>query len=337
MSDRADSIGARTEGHRYWSWLVLQSNRWALATVILVTVFGLLVGLSQLELTPFREIAAERDGFQLLFTAFIGAIITGTSIVVTINQLVLSQELGAVGDQRDRMRQATEFRADIESKLSTATVSPEPAAFLSELTSGIETRAEELRQSVEDGSELDKQLDTYVEGLTATTDTVKTNLESAQFGTFEVLWAVLDFNYSEQIHKLRRIQHDYNEAYSDETAAAIEDVLELLELFGPAREHFKTLYFQWELINLSRALLYISVPALVVIGGLIMYVDEMALAGTPLGVDSLVWVASGGFTVGIAPFVVFTVFIVRIASVAKRTLAMGPFVLQETNRDQPGE
>lgn len=336
MSERADSIAGRIEGHRAWSWLVLQVNRWALTAVILIAVFGLLVGTSRLGLTPFREIA-QQDGVQLLFTTFIGAIITGTSIVVTINQLVLSQELGAVGDQRNRMEQSIAFRADVESKLATATVSPSPAAFLTELVDGIQGRADELQQSVDGETELAAELNTYVENLESTTETVKTNLESAQFGTFDVVWAVLDFNYSVQIHELRRIQHEYSAAYTEQTADTIQEVLDLLELFGPAREHFKTLYFQWELINLSRALLYISVPALVLIGGLIMYVDETALTGTVGGVDTLVVVASGGFTVGIAPFVVFTVFIVRIASVAKRTLAMGPFVLQETARETDTE
>jgi len=337
MSDSTESVGSRLSGHRYRSWLVLQANRWLLAAVILLVVFGLLLGASHLALTPFREIAADRDGFQLLFTAFIGAIITGTSIVVTINQLVLSQELGAVGDQRSRMRESVEFRADVEQKLSTATVSPEPAAFLSELIEGIRASAEELRQTVDSETELAAALDGYVDRLQKTTEQVTANLSSAQFGTFGVLWAVLDFNYSEQIHELREIQHAHAEECSTETVEAIEALLSVLKLFGPAREHFKTLYFQWELINLSRALLYISVPALAIIGGLIMYVDAAALTGTMLGVDVLVIVASAGFTIGIAPFVVFTVFIVRIASVAKRTLAMGPFILQETNRQADSE
>ncbi len=332
MSDSTDSVGSRISGHRYWSGIVLRANRWALSGAILLVVFGLLVGASQLSLTPFREIAADRDGFQLLFTAFIGAIITGTSIVVTINQLVLSQELGAVGDQRSRMRESVEFRADVEDKLSTATVSPEPAAFLSELTDGIRDRSETLQQTIGEDSEL-TALDGYIGRLQTATEQVTGNLEAAQFGTFEVLWAVLDFNYSEQIYELRRIHHDHAAACSADTDEAIEELLEVLQLFGPAREHFKTLYFQWELINLSRALLYISVPALAVMGGLSMYIDAAALTGTVGGIDSLVIVAAAGFTVGIAPFVVFAVFILRIASVAKRTLAMGPFILQETNRE----
>ena len=63
-----------------------------------------------------------------------------------------------------------------------------------------------------------------------------------------------------------------------------------------------------------------------------MYVDATTLPGTVLGVDNLVWLTSAGFVVGISPFVVFIAYLLRIATVAKQTLAMGPFILQETER-----
>nr|MCH7662101.1 hypothetical protein [Euryarchaeota archaeon] len=101
----------------------------------------------------------------------------------------------------------------------------------------------------------------------------------------------------------------------------------------PAREHFKTLYFQWELINLSRAILYAAVPALVVVAGMLMYVDVDAVSGATMGVDNLVLLTSGAFTISLIPFVILLTYILRIATVAQRTLAMGPFILRESERD----
>lgn len=112
-----------------------------------------------------------------------------------------------------------------------------------------------------------------------------------------------------------------------------DDLIDVLELFGPAREHFKTLYFQWEIVNLSRVLLYISVPALVIVGVVLMNLGPDVAPGTTFGIDNLVWVASAVYTVGLAPFVVFLVYVLRIATMAKRTLAMGPFILRETERE----
>ncbi|MWV41658.1 hypothetical protein [Natrialba sp. INN-245] len=317
-------------------WLLLRLNRWAFTGVILLAVFVVLVAASGLELTPLREIVESQDGIEFLFSAFIGAIITGTAIVVTINQLVLSQELGAVGQQRGRMQEAMEFRRDVERTIEEDASPPEPAAFLFELVDGVHERANELEAEMEDerDEELREKVTEYVEETTGNAESVKSDLRDAQFGTFDVVWNALNFNYSRKIYDARKIRADHSDSLSDEANEKIDHVIDTLQLFGPAREHFKTLYFQWELITLSRALLYISVPALTVMALLIMYVDGSALPGTTLGVDNLVWVTSAGFVVGISPFVVFIVYILRIATVAKRTLAMGPFILRESERDE---
>ncbi|WP_336365072.1 hypothetical protein [Halalkalicoccus salilacus] len=110
-------------------------------------------------------------------------------------------------------------------------------------------------------------------------------------------------------------------------------MIEILKLFGPAREHFKTLYFEWELVNLSNALLYISVPVLIIIGLVLMYLGPGAVPGTFLGVDNLTWVAAAAYTIELAPFVVLLSYILRIGTMAKRTLAIGPFILREADRE----
>ncbi|WP_265110129.1 hypothetical protein [Halosolutus halophilus] len=335
-SDSSDVLGQRVGVGGPKLWVLLRLNRWLFTAAVLATVFAILVGFSWLGLTPLRVIVQRHNGTFWIFSAFIGAIITGTSIVVTINQLVLSQELGAVGDQRNRMQEAMGFRRDIEDELEEDVTPPEPAAFLYELVDGIEEETTDLKHAMAGGhsDELQAKIDDYVDDVVENAQVVKGDLENAQFGTFDVIWNALNFNYSRKIYDARKIRSDHGDELSDDTVEEISEMITILKFFGPAREHFKTLYFQWELINLSRALLYISVPALTVMGLLLMYVDGNALPGTTLGVDNLVWVTSAGFVAGIAPFVVFIVFILRIASVAKRTLAMGPFILRESERDE---
>lgn len=341
MSSSAQSINTQEQSgdNRFRLWFLLRANRWALVGLILLVLYGCLIAASQLGLTPVRRIAASQGGVAFIFSAFIGAIITGTSVVVTINQLVLSQELGAVGKQRSRMQGAIDFRADVEAETETGVSQPEPAAFLSELVDSIQTRADNLNTAVSDGhdDELTSQVEAYVERLTDNAETVKADLDNAQFGTFGVIWAALNFNYSWKIYEARTLREQHSDSLSTEATTALDEMIELLKFFGPAREHFKTLYFQWELINLSRALLYISVPALLTMGLLSFYVDANTLYGSFFGTDILIWVVSVGFVVGVAPFVVFTVFVLRIATVAKRTLAMGPFILRETNRERSFE
>ncbi|MDL5362681.1 hypothetical protein [Halalkalicoccus sp. NIPERK01] len=317
-------------------WLLLKLNRWALAGAVLAVVFGSLVVATMADIGPVRALIASHDALWWIFSSFIGAIITGVTLVATIGQLVLSQELGAVGDQRERMEDAMEFRSDIEETTDLAVSPPEPAAFLQLLVDRTETQAERLRDVVEDerDEELREKIDDYVDNLAENGDEVSESLEGAQFGTFEVLWAAFKFNYSWKIFSARRIRNDHRESLSAEAEEAFDDTIELLKLFGPAREHFKTLYFQWELINVARALLYVSVPALIVVGAILMNVGPGSFPGRTFGVDNLVWVAAFGFTVGVTPFVILLSYVLRIMTLAKRTLAMGPFILREAEREE---
>ncbi|WP_440766183.1 hypothetical protein [Natronorubrum sp. DTA7] len=334
--DSGDDSGGQDRLGGARLWILLQLNRWALTGSILFVVYVILVAASLIDLTPLRTIVATHDGTFWLFSAFIGAIITGTSIVVTINQLVLSQELGAIGDQRERMSEAMDFRQTVEDTISEDSSPPEPGAFLFELVDGVSERANELEEVVADERDeaLREKIEDYVDDVTGNAETVKRNLDGAQFGTFQVIWNALQFNYSRKIYDARKIRDDHADSLSENADEKIDHVIDTLKLFGPAREHFKTLYFQWELINLSRALLYISVPALTIMAIMIMYIDANTLLGTTLGIDNLVWVTSAGFVAGISPFVVFITYILRIATVAKRTLAMGPFILRESERDE---
>ncbi len=315
-------------------WLLMRVNRWLLVAVVLLVSFLGFVGLSLLEFGSLREIARTKNGLRYLFSPLIGGIITGTSIVVTINQLVLAQELGAVGDQRSRMENAMQFREDVEDSVEMGTSPPEPHLFLVALLGGIETQAERLREAAADepDRERQRQVTEYVEELTDSIGPVRAALRQSQFGTFDLVWYALKFNYSLKIHRARQIRDEHAGALSDPTVEAFDDTIEALAFFAPAREHFKTLYFQWELINLSRGLLYTSVPALIVMGAMVTTVDATSVPGQTLGVDNLVLLTGAVFTLGIAPFVVFIAHILRIVTVARQTLAMGPFVLQETQR-----
>jgi len=326
----SDRMRERIPGSRLRVWLLMEANRLVVTAALLAGLFAAFVVLGALDPVGIRAAMGSADPIETAFQGLLTAIVTGVTIVVTINQLVLSQELGSVGDQRDRMAGAMAFRDDVEDVLDGATAPADPAAFLRALVEATRRRAEALRDEAADDERRDR-IEVYVDGLAANARSVDDRLQGARFGTFAVVSAALDFDYSWRIHEGRRLRDA--EAGSTAVDAAFDDVLAALGLFGPAREHVKTLYFQWELIDLSRAVLYAAIPALVVAAGMILYVDDPAtIQGSTLGVDDLVWVVSAAVTVSLAPFALLTSYILRIATVAKRTLAMGPFVLRETNR-----
>lgn len=94
----------------------------------------------------------------------------------------------------------------------------------------------------------------------------------------------------------------------------------------------KTLYFQWELIGFSQWTLYTAVPALIVAGVMLGVVDAGTFPGETVGVANVVWVAGGAFAVTLVPFLLFVSYLLRILTVAKRTLAIGPPILRESQR-----
>jgi hypothetical protein len=76
------------------------------------------------------------------------------------------------------------------------------------------------------------------------------------------------------------------------------------------------------------------VPALVVSIGGVLYLDNPAtITGTFVGIDALIWVVVVATTISLVPFMVLFSYVLRIATVAKRTLSIGPFILRPTDRD----
>ncbi|WP_178916527.1 hypothetical protein [Natronomonas gomsonensis] len=324
MSDDepADRMRERSPRSTVILYLLLDADRKLITTGIVGAVFVGLVAASLV--VPGAESALRAtDSVDTAFQALIGATVTGVTLVLTLNQLVLSQELGAVGDQRERMDGAMTFRDDVRDLLG-ETPPAEPSEFLQAMVAEIDSRAAAVR----DSGPLDDDLETMIEGTVSNADVVIERLEDADFGEFEVVRAALDFNYSWKIHVARRF---LDGELPDETREPLAAFADALELFGPTREHFKTLYFQSELIDLSRTVLYTAVPSLVVALGVTFYVDVAIFTDSILGVNTGVLLVTGAAAVVISPFAVLLAYVLRIATVTERTLSIGPFILRETD------
>ena len=330
-----DKLRRRVPGSQLKIQLLLELDRRLLTVLLLLVVFITLVLLGIADPVPVRAAMGSDDPVETLFQALTTAIITGVTLVVTINQLVLSQELGVVGDQRERMSGSMQFREDVETVLDAPISPPEPSSFLQALVDVSRKRADDLADAVRETRDerLRERVDDYVESLDRNASQVSDRLEDAQFGTFDLLLAALDYNYSWKIYEARRLRNEHEASLTEGGREAFDALVEVLTFFGPAREHFKTLYFEWELINLSRAMLYSSVPALLVSVSCILFLDDPGtITGTTLGVDNLILVVAAATTVALVPFMLLLSYVLRIATVAKRTLAVGSFVLRETGR-----
>jgi hypothetical protein len=315
-------------------WLLLNANRWLVAGGIVAGVFALVVTVGTLHPTSVRTLLDGGDPMETLFQGLLTSIVTGVTLVLTLSQLVLSQEQGPVGDQRERMEGAMAFRKDVEAIIEDPVSPAQPSAFLRSLVKLTKQRANAVGDAVTEleDADLNDRVAGFVEDVEDNAEAVQRSLEGAQFGTFDVVFAALNYNYSWKIYAARRLRAEHADSLDDDARAAFDDLVDALELFGPAREHFKTLYFQWELINLSRTMLYASIPALAAAVMGIVYLEPTLFPGTLLGVEYVLFVVSAGVAVSLLPFAFLLSYILRIATVTKRTLSIGPFILRETDR-----
>ncbi len=116
----------------------------------------------------------------------------------------------------------------------------------------------------------------------------------------------------------------YGDDLSAEGREALEELIETLELFSVAREHFKTTYLQRELTRFSQLTIYCGVPAILsamLIG--FLYAD---LGGPSINVDFLPVVVAALVAVVVSPLALLTSYILRTATVTRRTASVGPML-----------
>ena len=341
MADRSsdpepgEEMAERLPAGPVTSWVLVDGDRRALTGVLLASVFLALAAVGLAWPRSVRAALGSGDPVGTLFQAMVTAIITGVTLVVSINQLVLSQELGAAGDQRDRMAGALSFRSEAAGHIDEPVSPADPASFLRALLSTVRERAERLERgtAATAGDDAQREVASFASAVASEAERARERLDGAEFGTFEVMGAALDFEYSAAIYGAKRLREGDAVSFSAEGRRAMSELLDALELYGTAREHFKTLYFQSELINLSRTVLYVSVPSLVIATAFTLLFDPKNYPGTVLGLDVAVLLVAAAAAIAVAPFAVLLAYILRVATITRRTLAIGPFVLRDSERD----
>jgi hypothetical protein len=317
----------RTGVNRYLFWVLLSANRWAVVGGLAALVCSAFLLFGTFKPQALESMMASSDMVETVFSGLVGAIITSTTLVVSINQLVLSQEIGSLATQRERMDSTMDFYQNTDELFGSVTPA-DPAVFIQRLVDTCVDRAEALREAVAGGDDdLQRRVDAYVEDLLDNADVVSEELDDADFGSFTVVSPALDFNYAQKMYDVRRLGEQHEAALDDDQRTAFREMLEAVTMFGPVREYVKVLYIQWALVKLSRAILYASVPALVVAGGMVVFVDPATFPGTLFGVETMLLVVSGAFTLSVTPFLVFTAYVLRLATLAKQTLTVGPLIL----------
>lgn len=325
----ANTMADRADENRLKMIILMEINRLALAGALCLVVFLCFVFTVSVLDPSFVDKLRDADTIETIFTTMISVILTGTTLVVSIGQLVLTQETGPLGDQRDRMANAMDFR-DFTSEMTGKPSATDPDKFLGQLVDETISRSVALRDGLA-ATDVDirDDIEEFVDNILENAREVNEQLNEGGFGTFDVISASLNFNYSWKIGRIEELQNEHEKQLAEADLDRLEELKTVLSMFGPAREHVKTLYFQWELISLSQMILYAAIPAVIVAGVMAAIVGPQTVPGTLYGFDVITVVVGAAFSVTLLPFLLFVSYILRILTVAKRTLAIEPLILRD--------
>lgn len=325
-----DTVRERSDTSRIVSWLLLSGNRVVIAAMLAFVFFAIFTAAVHIIRPSLFQVDAEGDLAERLFSTMIIVIVTGTTLVVTFGQLILTQENGPLGDQLERLDGAMEFREGA-AKLIGKPCSTVPSVFLGEILGATAERARRIGDFDDTGNaQLNTDLADLSKGTIENADSVMENLDGAEFGTFDVVSAVMNFDYSWKVFQVERLMHEYGDDLTDEQTAAMGEFKSALMLYGPAREYIKTLYFQWTLIELSQVLLATTVPALLIAGVGLVTLDGKTFPAETFDIENIIPVMGLCFALTLFPFMIFITYIFRIFTVAKRTLAIDPLIPRRT-------
>ncbi|MFC7070805.1 hypothetical protein [Halobaculum lipolyticum] len=318
-------------------WLLLTGDRRAVAATLVFVVPAVVIPLSAYS-TVDVAVLFTRANTGRLFDTFLSGVILLVSIVVSVASLVVSQELSPVGQQRDRIERAAEFRRETESLLDTPMAPAGIGGFLravagaalsaaQELQAAVEATAERRDPDGEAGDDPAAEVARIVALADAESARTARSLDGAGSGGIGVLLAALEYDYAAQLHGLRAFRARHGEDLSASADEAVAEMVEALQRFAAAREFVKSLYFEREFARLARDLLVVSIPVIVCISYVILAVDVAQLDGTVFGLPTVLVFMTAAYAASLAPFMTLAAYVLRAATVALRTLSAGPFVL----------
>ena len=310
-------------------WILLEGDRRAITGALLTVTFVTILAAGQIWPFEIRNLLTETQAVQTILNTFLGGIILLVSVVVSINSIVLSYDITSITAQEDRIDAAVDFRQELD-ELGEPNVDPtEPSAFLQMTAERIRERTQALNTIVEEAeAEFARDLQEHIERVTETASNLERALDSPHGGEFGVLWLGLETDYGSFINRSRNLMSRYQNGSETESTEEFEELIRTMKLFAVGREVFKTLFYSQEVAELSRTLLVVSLPSILITAIAILAINANLLPDIWLfGLPPLLTFVAATFTVALAPFLTLTAYMLRLATVAQRTAGTGLFSL----------
>ncbi|NUB90728.1 hypothetical protein HTZ84_14210 [Haloterrigena sp. SYSU A558-1] len=315
---------------RFREWFVVEGNRVVVAALLAAVVLALLLALRWTGIIAF----VEPNSVTRVASGMIAGTFSLVTLVVSVNQLILSQEFSAAGKARERLQGVVEFRRDVADDAAVPATPAAPTRVLELLVESIRNDAAALGDAVADHDEAIREtVAGYTNDVHQRTEDIEQVLEHAEFGSFSAVSAAINYNEAWHLYAATHLQNEYADSLSPAAAESLEDLIESLKLFNVAREQFKTTYLQRELTRFSQLTIYAGVPSIlaaILIG--LLYAD---FTGPSISTAVMPYVVIGLITVGLSPLFLLVVYILRTATVTRRTASVGPMIPQKDPDEGP--
>lgn len=269
---------------------------------------------------------------QYILSSLISGNLTVVTLVISINQVIISRQLGSPGELREDIKNVNEFRESAFDPEQVDVVPVTPSDFLKLLLESIRRDVQRLGglTAQTETEQLHEDTDELVTDITQHVDRVIRLIEGTGSGTFDTLSALLTTNYADRIYQMRRLKSTHRDAMSEETKESIDGIISTLQQLDVARQYFKTLYIQTELSYISRVLLYAGI-----IAELVLVSTLLALTASGPAVAQILpsVVAPLVAAIGLLPLAVLFSYAIRLAVVSQRTIAITPFTTPEQEEE----
>ncbi|MFC6767728.1 hypothetical protein [Natrinema soli] len=316
---------------RFREWFLVEGNRLTVTATVLIGIFVLLVGLYELGVITF----VNPNSVTRVASGMIAGTFSLVTLVVSVNQLILSQEFSAVGKARDRLDGVMEFRQAVADDAAVPASPASPTRVLELIVESIHHDATGLADAVatHDDDELRETVVRYTNGVRERTDQIEDRIEKSSFDTFSAVSAAITYDESWHLYVGTHLRGEYADSLSPAAMAQLDDLIESLELFHVAREQFKTTYLQQELTRFSQLTVYCGVPSILsaILVGL-LYAD---VTGPSVSAAVLPYVVSVLILIVLSPLALLVSYILRTATITRRTASVGPMVPQKDPEEGP--
>ncbi|WP_436347283.1 hypothetical protein [Natronorubrum sp. FCH18a] len=311
-------------------WVMIQGSRIAVAAVLLLVISVLLVASYELDLLGF----ANPNSVTRVASGMIAGTFSLVTLVVSVNQLILSQEFTSAGKARDRLDGVVEFRQDVAEEAGIPASPAAPTRVLELVIESIRHDAIAFADAVDDHDDETREIVTkFTNSVQERADRIDDTLEETSFGTFTAVSAAINYDEAWQLYVATHLHGEYADSLSSDASERLEELIGSLKLFNVAREHFKTTYLQRELTRFSQLTIYCGVPSIlsaIVLG--LLYAD---VTGPSVNVVVLPYLAIVLIVVGLSPLALLVSYILRTATVTRRTSSVGPMIPQKDPEQGP--